>query len=86
MKMLCCDPSLDVCNGIKARLEARDIACVVKHIGAEALLGGDQPLVGSPLPEVWIMDDTQFEHARQIACGDAADHREESEQDESPDA
>lgn len=86
MKKLCCDESLDICNDIKTRLEANGIACLVKNEGAEPLLGGAQPLVGPTLPEVWVLDDSQFEQARQIVDGDTAVSDDGTEPDEPPDA
>jgi hypothetical protein len=87
MKKLCCDENLDVCQALKVRLEAGGIGCVVKHAGADALLGGDKPLIGSPLPELWITDDTQFDRAWQLAYGDSGSSGppSDAETDESSD-
>jgi len=79
MKKLCCEEDLELCHELKARLEEKGIACVVKHEGQDLLLGGNRPLVGSTLPEVWIADDNRFEEACRIAARESGPAMPDSE-------
>ena len=69
MKRLCCDRDPEVCERLKSRLEASGIACLVKVESGGSLFQGraDDPV--PPFPELWVLDDAQFEAALGVLNG-----------------
>jgi len=60
VKKLCCENSLEGCEAIKAAIEAAGIPCVIRN-EATASLFVDQ--AGLEWPEVWVVNDEQFDQA-----------------------
>lgn len=60
MKKLCCEQQVEECEAIKAMLEQEGIPCVIRH-EATASLFGTGP--GMEWPEVWVINDEQFDEA-----------------------
>ena len=60
MKKLCCENSLEGCEAIKAIVEAAGIPCVIRNEATASLFGRQ---AGFEWPEVWVVNDEQFDQA-----------------------
>jgi hypothetical protein len=66
MKRLCCDRDPESCEELRAKLAENGIACVIKDARDTPLfdaVGGSAP---PALPELWVVEDDQFEAAWSI--------------------
>ena len=69
MKVLVTESSLQFCDMVKAILESRGIACMLKNEYSSLESGST-----FVRPELWIVDDAQFEEARAILREHEAAH------------
>ena len=64
MKKLIAIPSLSECDLLKSVLESKGISCFIKN-EMSSLLAGKIPFQ-EVMPELWIIDDEQFDKASAI--------------------
>lgn len=64
MKRLCSAPNLALATLWADQIESGGVACSVQRAWAGSIAGEIPP--DQALPEVWVMDDAQLEHARAL--------------------
>lgn len=66
MKRLCCDHDVTGCNQLKSILESEGIPCFVRNENMASLFGGQGSIMGAAFPELWVINDEDFEKALEI--------------------
>ena len=74
MRKLITVPNLAQCDLLKAVLESHGIECVVRNENL-ATLSGDIPFTDI-MPEIWVVNDEQFEEASDVLKKAKAGRRE----------
>ena len=69
MKKICGDSDIEVCDRLRALLESRGIPCVLRA-EHEPVLGGENSPLARPMPELWLVNDEQFDEAMALIHGE----------------
>ena len=79
MKMLCCDKDIRVCNELRELLESHGIPCLIQNETQEPVLGGDTSPLANTTPQLWVVEDSDFERALQIIHPDKTPDPQEAD-------
>lgn len=76
MRKLYATPSLSECDVLKSILESNEIKCFIKN---ETNWYATASVVADTMPEIWIINDDQFEEALAILT-ESKSHKPESKE------